>query len=81
MIGAQGLMQVFNKYVVRALRTTELEIFFDLCVLVNVVFLALNGLIDDTLINLVNSVVTFTLLIELGMKLVSTPMGVYISRS
>lgn len=61
-----------------ALRMKGLEIFFDLCLFINIFFLCLNGIIKTSVIKSVNTIVTLLLLLELIMKIISIPFRKFV---
>lgn len=64
-------MLVMRKYIIRAMQQKMFEIVFDLCVLVNIVILALEGVISSSIVVSFNNFLTLILLGELVLKLIS----------
>lgn len=75
--GFIGVWIVFKKYVIQALSNEMIGIFFDLCILINTVFLALHGNVSGKIIEQVNNIITILLLFELIMKLISKPLSIF----
>lgn len=70
--GYSGLWTVCKKYLVQALRTPSLLMFFDICIFVNILFLSLTGILSERIIWPINNIITILLLIELFMKIITT---------
>jgi hypothetical protein len=47
MNGVKGLLVTIQKYTIWMLRLKEVDMFFDLCIAVNIVFLTFTGIIDE----------------------------------
>lgn len=69
--GITGFLKVCRKYVIMAMRLKGVEFFFDLCILLNIIILSLDGVISGYLLLYVNDLITILLGIELLMKLIS----------
>lgn len=62
------------------MRLEEVTIFFDICVFINIVALALKGLISTELVLIINNISTILLVIELAMKIVSNKLCIRITQ-
>ena len=69
--GIKGLVTVGEKYIVAAMGLKSVEMFFDLLVFINIIILALEGFYDSRAFTYLNNIITFLLVSELFMKMVS----------
>ena len=70
--GITGLLMVGEKYIIIALNLKIVEVFFDLSIFINIIILALEGFFTSDAFLYLNNLITFLLVAELFMKIVSS---------
>ena len=69
--GFKGLFLVGEKYIILAMNLKLVEVFFDLSIFINIIILALEGFFTSDAFSYLNNIITFLLVGELGMKIIS----------